>query len=268
MPLDTTPALTALNLLPGILMIAIGVLAVAGWRIRTRSKAAYFAAGALLWAAAISVKLILDLTVSQSLYAWLAGALSPDFAVAASGLYLGLRTGILECGIVYLAALATRLKGAGFYDAVALGIGFGGAEAAVLGAESVLYVGAMLLRPVLYITLPYASQQHFGLPFLPLPVVERMFTLSCHIFATVLAVYAVKLADPKWLAIAAAFKALLDGPLLIFAYFGGTGIMASYALEAYIAFMGSIALAGLYWFSKKHGGDAAAPQAGAPHPGH
>lgn len=261
--------LSALNLLPGLLMMAVAVIAAVYWYWKKHSKVIYFVAGALFWVVAIAIKVIMDLTVSQPLYAWLGASLPIDAAVLASGLYLGLRTGILENGMIYAGTLYSKLKNMSFDDAVAVGTGFGGIEALILGALSVLTVATILAQPTLFLLLPLSSQQQFEPLFMPLPVIERIFTLFCHVFATVLTIYAVKLADLKWLGIALVFKTVLDGVLIPFEhYLGYLGTGMYYPLEAFVVLMGCIALAGLYWFGKKYGGAAAAPEARAPNTGH
>jgi uncharacterized membrane protein YhfC len=49
-------------------------------------------------------------------------------------LYFGLRTGIFESGITYVAVKKTGLSRTTFDEAIALGIEFGGIEAIILGA--------------------------------------------------------------------------------------------------------------------------------------
>jgi len=185
------------------------------------------------------------------------------------GLYLGLRTGILESGAVYLGTLYSKLKCMSFDDAVAVGIGFGGIEALLLGALSLLNAIAYLLNPGLFLMLSYSAQQQFEPSFIPIPVVERLAVLFAHVFATVLAIYAVKLADLKWLLISVVYKTFIDGPLPIFTHYlsyMGTGMY--YLIEVYLVVLAIIGFAGLYWFSKRYGGAAPAPEAGIADTGH
>jgi uncharacterized membrane protein YhfC len=261
--------ISALNLLSGLGMMAVAIIAIVYWRQKKHTKAVYFAAGALFWVVAIAIKVIMDLTISPSLYRWLGGALPIDVAVLITGLYLGLRTGILENGAVYLGTLYTKLKNMSFDDAVAVGIGFGGIEALVLGALSLINAIAFLLYPTLFMMLPASTQQQFELSFIPIPVIERLAVLFAHVFATVLAIYAVKLADLKWLLVAVVYKTLIDGPLPIFTHYLsylGTGMY--YLIELYLVVLAVIGLYGLYWFGKKYGGAAPAPEAGNADTGH
>ncbi len=250
-------------------MVAVAVVAVAYWYGKKHPRAIYFAYGALFWAIAIAIKVAMDLTISKPLYSWFYASLPVDAAVLAVGLYLGLRTGLLENGVVYLGVKYGRLKEMSFNDAIAVGLGFGGIEALLLGVISLLTVLAFLAYPYLMDLLPLASRQQFEPLFMPLPVIERLFTLFGHVFATVLAIYAVKLADLKWLYVAIVYKTLIDGSLPLFNhYLGYLGVYELFPVEAYVVVMGLIGLAGLYWFGKKYGGASDAHKAGNPDPGH
>jgi uncharacterized membrane protein YhfC len=250
-------------------MMAVAIIAVAYWYSKKHPKAVYFAYGALFWGIAIAIKLVMDFTVSQPFYAWLYSSLPIDAAVLATGLYLGLRTGILENGVVFLGTKYSKLKEMSFNDAVAVGIGFGGIEALLLGILSLLTITTLLFQPNLVLIMPLSSQDQLKPIFIPIPIIERLFVLLGHVFATVLAIYAVKLADIKWLAISVIYKTLIDGPLPLFNhYLGYMGANLFFPVEAYLVVLGIIGLAGLYWFGKKYGGAEAAPEAGDPHTGH
>ena len=254
--------ITALILIPGLLMVAVGIVAAAYWYRKKHSKIVYFAAGALFWVAAIAIKVIMDLTISMPLNTWLGTSLPVAAAIVAAGLYVGLRTGLLECGAVYLGTRYTKLKNMSFDDAVAVGIGFGGIEAIMLGLMTFLNAAVVLLMPDLVATLPASALVQYELLLLPLPIIERVFVLFTHVFVTVLAIYAVKLADLRWLGISVVFKTALDGALPLLAYYLGTmGAAMYFLIEGYIVLVGIIALAGLYWFHKKYGSALTAPKA-------
>lgn len=242
-----------LNLLSGLGMIAVGAGAMAYWYYKKRISPVYFLIGAVLWVAAIAIKVIMDLTISASISQQVAIIFVPLVTVIILGLYYGLRTGILESGISYLAVKYTKLSRSGFDEAVALGIGFGGTEAILLGVLSLVNMAALLLMPGLVATLPDSVLEQFSLIMMPVPIIERLFTLFCHVFATVLLVYAARFGDLKWLAISILYKTLLDGMLPPFSYLlSGMGTFARYGItEAFVIVMGIIGLAGLFWIRKK-----------------
>jgi hypothetical protein len=80
----------------------------------------------------------------------------------------------------------------------------------------------MLVQP--YETLgliPVFSFDQQALLAISVPIAERTFALVCHVFATVLVVYAVKLKDIKWLYASIIYKTIIDGSFLPFKYYLG-----------------------------------------------
>lgn len=243
------------NLLSGLGMIAVGAGAMAYWYYRNEKRISpvYFLIGGVLWAVAIAIKLALDLTISASLSSWLTMTFTPLATVAILGLYYGLRTGLFESGMTWLAVRYTKLSGSGFDEAVALGIGFGGTEAILLGVLSLVAVGSLLLMPGVAATLPDSVLEQFSPVMVPVPIVERLFTLFCHVFATVLVVYAARFRDPKWLGLSIVYKTLLDGSLPLFSHAlaGMDTLAATGIIEAFVALMGVVGLAGLIWIRQR-----------------
>lgn len=245
--------ITWLNLLSGVGMIAVGVGAMAYWYYKKGINPLYFLIGGVLWVVAIAIKVIMDLTISASLSQQVTMIFAPLAAIIILGLYYGLRTGILESGISYLAVKYTKLSRSGFDEAVALGIGFGGTEAILLGLLSLASVGTMLLMPGVAATLPDSVLEQFSLIMVPVPIIERLFTLFCHVFATVLVVYAARFGELKWLGLSVVYKTLLDGTLLPFNHFlAGMGTLPRIGIiEVFVVGMGVLGVAGLYWIRKK-----------------
>ncbi len=243
--------ITWINFLPGIGMLAVGLGAMALWYLLKRPKLRYFAFGAILWAVAIIPKYIMDFTVTQPIQSILLQNMSVTAVLAVMSLYLGLRTGLFESGFTYLAVKYTRLSRMDFNEAMALGLGFGGFEAIYIGALSLLTIATLMAQPALASLIP---PEQLAVSFIPVPVWERLFTLFCHVFTTILAVYAVKLNDLRWLALSILFKTALDGALLPLQHVFGTGLSGVYIIEGYVAVLGIIALAGIYWFAKKYSG--------------
>jgi len=241
-------------------MIAVGLGAMAIWYLVKRPKPQYFLIGAVLWVIAIGAKYAMDYTISQPFQTWVYLSVPLLTFYFIMSLYVGLRTGLFESGFTYLVVKYTGLSSMDFNEAVALGIGFGGIEAIFLGVQAINSINQVVvpLDPVSIL----------------LPIWERFFTLFCHVFATVLVVYAVKLKDLRWLLFSIVFKAVIDGALPMFSYvyrfetIFGPGKNCTYAIESYVAVMGIISIVGLYWIAKKYGGGIPdAPEAGNADPG-
>ncbi len=243
-----------INLLTGIGMIAVAIVPLAYWHITRRPGLRYFAFGAVLWAASIMLKVILELTLTGMLVAALKPVLPGVMFVAVISAYVGLRTGIIESGLTYLGVRQAKLSSIGLNDAIAMGIGFGGAEAAFFGALSMLIVMSLLmLGPTALDALPEADKalllEQFTIMWMPIPIIERAFTMLCHIASTVLAIYAVKLNDLRWLGLSIAIRAILDTPIPFLEYYlapihlGGQAV-----IESWVAMAGILSLVLLLWF--------------------
>lgn len=239
-----------LNLLSGAGMIAVGAIAIFLWR--KRAGAEFFLFGAIFWVAAIAIKVIMDFTVTAPFRGLLPQTLA---GVLILGLYYGLRTGIFESGIPYVATRVARMAPT-FDQAVAIGIGFGAAEAILLGFSSLANVLAFMTIPGMPESYPQATQDllqmQFSLAFIPVPVWERLFTLINHVFATVLALYAIK-AGWKWLGLSALIGVVIDGSIFWLAWFVPSSSVAyTVILELFVAAVGLVSIYGLYRLKKRY----------------
>jgi uncharacterized membrane protein YhfC len=192
-------------------MALIGILAIALWRGRGKARWAYFAIGAIVWVGAIAAKAAMDFTITPILVAYVGGYSAAAY-LALLGAYYGLRTGLLESGLSYIAALR-RLRGASWEEAVAFGVGFGGIEAIALGLPNIVSILVLYFNPILIEQLPASVQRQLGLPTVVIfaPMMERLFSLLIHILGSLLAIYAAKERKPSYLAASVLYKALVDG---------------------------------------------------------
>jgi uncharacterized membrane protein YhfC len=233
-------------------MMAVGAGAIAVWYLKYRTGIQYFLIGGILWAVAIGIKLAMDLTITQPVQAALLAGLPIIAVLIIMSLYVGLRTGFLESGITYLVVRHTSLSRSGFNKAVALGIGFGGTEAIVLGFLSFASVLSFVLVPDLQAALSPDVLAQFSEVFIPVPIVERFFTLFIHVFSVVLVVYAVRTRELLWLWLSILLKTVTDGPLPLFNYYlKPLGVSAFIPIEVYVAALGIVSVAGLIWIKKK-----------------
>jgi uncharacterized membrane protein YhfC len=233
-------------------MMAVGAGAMAYWYLKYRTGIQYFLIGGILWAVAIGIKLAMDLTITPVIQGALLASLPVLTVVIIMSLYVGLRTGFFESGITYLVVKYTSLSRSGFEEAVALGIGFGGTEAIVLGFLSFANILALVLVPELQASLTEDVIAQFSVAFIPVPIIERLFTLFIHVFAVVLVVYSVRVRELLWLWLSILLKTITDGPLPLFNYYlKPFGILAYLPIEVYIAVLGIISLAGLFWIKKR-----------------
>jgi uncharacterized membrane protein YhfC len=241
-------------LLSGLGMMLAGILPVLWWRYRTLVPWRDFWLGAAVWGLAIFIKVILDLTITPFFVNWLQGIYTILGIAILSGAYVGLRTGLLESGFTYLLALKTRVKKYDFQQAVAFGLGFGCAEAFLLGLFSFLSVSVLIVFPQLIDLMPPAQkvailEQITGPTIIAFaPIIERVFTILVHVFCTVLAIHAVRSRRIEYFLLSFLVKTGFDGalPLLMLSY-DSTTVEGIYSIEAFVVLIGIVSLGGIFW---------------------
>lgn len=238
-------------------MFLIGLLSIVYWKRKAGVNMNLFFFGGLVWLIAISIKAVMDYTVSPEVY-YLIEPLGIASFLLVSGLYLGLRTGLLESGLSYLAVLRSELKRMEWKEAVAFGIGFGAAEAMVLGIYSFLSIITFIIFPGSIQSLPVEyqvqimSQLEMDTIVIFAPMMERVFTIMAHIFATVLVVAAVRSERIDYLILSILYKTLLDGIIPWISYNMVEGDMALiYIMEMPIVIIGLIGYFGMGWLKPR-----------------
>ncbi|MFH0956594.1 MAG: YhfC family glutamic-type intramembrane protease [Candidatus Aenigmatarchaeota archaeon] len=246
-------------LLSGAGMMLLGILPVLWWRYRTLVAWKDFRLGAYLWLAAIGAKVLMDLSLTPSLVSWVGGAYTAAGIALVTGAYLGLRTGLLESGLTYLAGLKSRIGKFDFQQAAALGIAFGAAEAFMLGLSSFISVAVVLAFPQVVDLMPAAQRaamlSQLSLPSIAAaaPVIERAAVLAVHAFCTILVVYSVKSGRAAYFAASFALRAMLDGTLpLLSLTLDLSTVPGMYWAEAFVAALGVASLAGIVWMKKRY----------------
>lgn len=270
-------------------MMIVGIFSMLFWRERVKRGTGksmplrFFVFGGLLWAAAIIPKIIMDYTVTQPLYVWWASSFGAFGSLILLGVYVGLRTGVFECGAAYLGFMAVARRAGktseangvgappensaagrnmGYREAVAVGVGFGAFEAIVLGLPSLVQMASIFLDPSILSALPAdqiaAIESQLSQPTWVAAAAawERAFAILAHVFATVLAYLAVVHRRLLLLGGAIAYKSVLDAPIPIFQ---ATLAGSPYYLvitEAFVAIMGLIGLLGMLNMDRIAPGDA------------
>src|SRR5690348_2308101 len=118
------PPPSVLFVLSGVGMMAVAMAAVLYWSRRTGAAWWAFGLGALGWVVGVALKFAWATPTNALVRQGLERALPGPVAAPSFWLYIGLLTGILECGTVLLFVRRSRLKSAGWGEAAAFGIGF------------------------------------------------------------------------------------------------------------------------------------------------
>ena len=239
-------------------MILVGLLSIGIWKLKRSVSIKYFILGGLIWVAAITSKLVMDYTITPTLSTWAITTYGLVGMLVIVGLYVGLRTGVFECGFTFLAFSKSRLKRMSLDEATAFGIGFGAFEAILLAVPSLIEIATLILNPSLLELIPPAQKQlietALSLPtwIVPAPIIERIFVLFVHLFTASLIFILVTQRKLSFFFEAFFYKSLLDAfvPSLQVTFKPGISPTGAYLAEIWVVALGFIALAGTYWARK------------------
>ncbi|MCG8481015.1 MAG: YhfC family intramembrane metalloprotease [Spirochaetales bacterium] len=197
-----------LFLTTGVGMIAVGLLAVA-YGIRVQGGVlAMVALGGAAWFVSVTLKMLWAAKTNRAIITFLKDKLPAPAAGPLSWVYVGALTGIFECGLMLLlAGSAPSLRHADWADVLTFGIGFGAAEAVLLGLFQLLYV--LTSENARQHPERYALNRNNVLS-IPLGIFERAVTLFIHIFTGALVVLAVQQSSPRLFWYSFIFKTLVD----------------------------------------------------------
>ena len=201
-----------LFLLSGVGMLLVALLSVVYWKLKRGVAIKFFFWGALFWFVGVGLKFAWGLPLNQPIINFIKSIFPAVIAGPVSWIYVGLLTGIFECGMILLSIyLVKSLRKATWDEANAYGIGFGAIEAFILGAISILRI-----MVVLFISdqLPQDILDTLALPEsywqIPIPVIERMSALFIHIFTAVAIFYAYITRKWSWFWISFGYKTIVD----------------------------------------------------------
>jgi len=182
-----------------IAMLFVALASVAWWRLRFGGGWRWVWAGAAMWVVGVALKFAWAAITINATLKWMESRLSRDMYVLLGGVYTGLLTGVFEIGVVAAAALIWRRLASDASRAVAIGVGAGAFEAALLGAAAA-GSGVVVLLNVPQARESVAPVMSLMLATTPLAwlvgPVERAITIPCHVSSRVLALLGV--ARGKW----------------------------------------------------------------------
>jgi uncharacterized membrane protein YhfC len=188
-----------LPMLPMRLMVAIGILSVILCRRRWKTAWRLFALGGLLWTVSVAMKFGYAIWANTAVYHALEhfpGGM-PGYVIFF--LYVGLLTGVFECGIFLPFLGAIRRRQWSWRQAASVGVGFGAIESFILG------IAAMVaLRMTATLEPPELSWNSFA------GVYERLMVLVAHVASVAMIVHGFQRRRWSWFWGAVLFKTLLD----------------------------------------------------------
>jgi uncharacterized membrane protein YhfC len=206
----------------GSLMMLVAVAGVWFWRRWTGVRWRWFWVGAAVWAVAVAVKFAIAVPLNKPVEG-LESSL-PNWAYLAVGMiYGGGLTGITEIVFILIAALIWRQMTATASRGVAVGIGAGAFEAALLAIATIAAVGMAKGAD----TMTWST--------VPVPAVERLLTILCHTASRALVLLAV--ARKRWILFWYGFLLLsgVDAAATLFHLTGWVKTMSPWIMEALLA---------------------------------
>jgi uncharacterized membrane protein YhfC len=200
-----------LFLVSGLGMMAVAMGAVVYWQRREKVAFRLFLWGALAWVVGTVLKSIAAIPL-PAITDGVRVTLPRYVSEPVLWLYIGLLTGIFECGVALAFAHIRRIRAVDWNGAVAFGLGFGAIEALLLGIYS---FGTVLLLWLAPDQLPaelveLATSQSGSLLAIPAPIVERAVAILVHVFSCVLIIYAIQTKQWKLFWISFIYKTMLD----------------------------------------------------------
>lgn len=205
--------ISPLFFITGLGMIGVAVAA-ALWITGLGAAWSVLLMGAAAWFIAMFQKITWAARLNKPIFDFIRNRFSVKFAGPVSWSYVGLLTGIFECGIAFIFVfLIPALRQANWPDALAFGVGFGAAEALFLGLGQLGYIGYAMLRPE---SIPEKERISLkitadSLLMIPIGIVERASALPIHIFTKVLIILAIQQEAYLLFFLSLGFKALVDG---------------------------------------------------------
>lgn len=233
-----------MKILTGIGMILVGILFPAFWISKRKTPLKPFLVGALLWIICVAAKFAVAIPFNQKFFQTLLIHLPPVPAQLIYYTYVGLLTGIFECGLLYIIIKQTSLRFYNFDSAVAFGIGFGSVEAIAVGLKS--FMTAIITGNITFAGsfVPYL--------YVPAPIVERFFTVFGHLFCALLIFYAIKSGRMVYFFISLLFKTFNDALAAWFIYTFMISLSNIWGAELIVALFGTIGFYGCRYLSKKY----------------
>jgi len=232
-------------------MVAVGLAAIVHWRRRTGAPLRLFYQGGLWWGLAMAPKFLMDIYITPSLSYWVFNRFGLVAVLLGMGLYVGLRTGLLESAAVLLAFKREGLNDLNVDEAVAFGIGFGALEAIFLGVPSLIQIAAYNLYPSLVESLSLDQLMQLLVQLnaptwvVGAPIIERGFTMLAHVYAILLVYKGVRDEDSRSVLMAVAYKSALDAMVPLMQWLLGSGGFGMvYVVEVWVVVMGLVGLWG------------------------
>ena len=199
------------NMISGLGMIIVALIAFAIARTRYHAGWQVLALGALAWVVTVALKFAWAIPVNTYVYFALMDNLGEQLGSPVLWVYIGLLTGIFECGLLYLILrFLPFFRNYGSNDALLFGIAFGAVEALLLGVLALIPALLVQFAPELLPSAIATQIQPAPLFALPAGTIERIMVILVHIVTTYAVFLSIRTGDMRYFWFAFLFKSALD----------------------------------------------------------
>lgn len=186
------------NIISGVGMLAVAI----GFVVLARNQLGKIwlplLIGAGLWVLTVALKFAWAIPINTTVYITLLSAFGESGGSILFWIYVGLLTGIFECGIFYLIfALSKRLRAYNSDKILAIGIGFGAIEAFLLGLATLTAALVVIAAPDLIPDAIRTQIAPIGWAKAPAATIERLLAVLIHIYTCYAIAYAVVTRSPR-----------------------------------------------------------------------
>ena len=233
-------------------MMVVAVVAVAYWRKRSGVLWSFFCWGAFAWAVGVTIKAGASIP-TPAIINHVRDTLPPPFAEPVLWIYIGLLTGIFECGATLGFAYIQSIRKSDWNEAVGFGVGFGAIEALLVGVGYLLMVLVVIFIPdkLPPVFLKFATAGSNSLWVIPAPIVERMIVIPIHALSCLLIIYALRTRAWKWFWLSFVYKTVVDaiaGFIHITYGLENLTTLSSWVVELVFLPFGIVGVFGIYAF--------------------
>ncbi len=177
----------------GPLMFLISLVFFIGWWRWSKTPLRWFWAGAGIWTVGVALKFAFAIAFNERILDFIKLSTDPKNYLAAGSLYTGLLTGVFEIGITLIAAVFWKRMCQEPRRAIAVGVGAGVFEAALLGVVGLLSAVALLSSGSIseQASIPTAYLMASTPALWLCGPVERIIAILCHISSRALVLLSV-----------------------------------------------------------------------------
>ncbi len=249
-------SISPIYLLSGLGMIIVNLIFIIYWYLSKKIIFNLFLWGALAWIVSVALKALGSYFITNKLIVFSRLHLPRFLSEPIIWIYVGIMTGIFECGITLAFCFIKKIKETDFNGSVGFGIGFGGIESFIIGMISFISISLILLIPdrLPQEILDKISSSLYSPVLIPATIIERFSALFIHIFSCVLIILSVKRKRLGWFWLSFIYKSIVDGFAGYLIFTKGkeslSVVSQSYIVELYFFLLALVGIFGLIKIKK------------------